>query len=592
MTFRAPVSDILFSMTELGAIERGIARGLYPDLADGATGAVLAEAGRVAEDLLLPLDRIGDRTGVSLRGGVVSTTPGWPAAYQAWRAGGWNGVVGPIEHGGLGLPTLLNAGCLEIWSSANAAFALGALLTVGAVEAIRSHGSDALRALYLPRLVSGEWTGTMNLTEPQAGSDLGALRTRAEPAGDGTYRITGQKIYITYGDHDMTSNIVHLVLARLPDAPAGTRGISLFLVPKFMPDRDGNPGVRNDVFCAGLEHKLGMHASPTCTMVFGDAGGATGWLVGAENKGLACMFTMMNNARLAVGLQGVAAAERATQQAIAFAKTRRQGRGTTGSASEASAIVEHPDVARMLLTMKAETAAARAICHLTAAALDGAARGLDDGERRRSADRAALLTPVAKAYSTDVGIEVASLGLQVHGGMGYVEDTGAAQILRDVRIAAIYEGTNGIQAIDLATRKLQLAGGTVVAAEIADMRARVTTVRESNVEGLGAMAERLGEAVDALEQATAFMLARPASEISETLLGATNYLRVFGIARGGTALASLALAAADGRPAPAGTVVVARFYAEQISPAAQALAVAIVQGGRALEGAKQLWPEG
>jgi alkylation response protein AidB-like acyl-CoA dehydrogenase len=589
MTYRAPVPELLFSITQLGGVEHGIAEGLYPDLADDAAGAILTEAGRMAEERLLPLDRIGDQHGVSLQDGTVITPPGWTEAYKDWCGGGWNSVAGPTEYGGMGLPLLLNTACLEIWSAANPSFALGPVLTMGAVEALRQHGSDHLRETYLSKLVSGQWTGTMNLTESQAGSDVGALRTRAEPAGDGTYRISGQKIFITYGEHELTENIVHMVLARLPDAPVGTRGISLFLVPKFIPDVNGAPGIRNDLFCAGIEHKLGMHASPTCTMVYGDKGGATGWLIGEENKGLACMFTMMNNARLAVGIQGVAAAERATQTAIAFAKTRRQGRSLVAAGLQASPIIEHPDVARMLLTMKVQTAAARAICHLTAAALDRAARGRDATERARAAARAALLTPVAKAYATDIANEVTSLGVQVHGGMGFIEETGAAQIMRDVRIAAIYEGTNGIQAIDLVTRKLPLGEGVVIATEIAEMRGIVETLRQTNSNAFGQSADRLGEAVDALEEATRFLFGRLAPAPAQALLGATNYLRLFGIARGGTALAALALAAQSLADAPAGPAVVSRFFAEQIAPAAKGLCLTITEGADALSAAEVIW---
>jgi acyl-CoA dehydrogenase len=593
MSYSAPVADLLSTMTHVGCLRRGVQDGLYPELAEdieAAVRAILTEAGQLAENLLLPIDRVGDKAGATLQDGRVRSAPGWPEAYRRWCEGGWNGVSAPAAFGGMGLPALVNMGCLEIWSSANAAFALGPLLTMGAVEALRLHGSEALRRIYLPKLVSGEWTGTMNLTEPQAGSDVGALRTRAEPVGDGTYRITGQKIFITYGDHDLTSNIVHLVLARLPGAPAGTRGISLFLVPRNLPEPDGRPGAANDLFCSGLEHKLGMHGSPTCTMIFGDRGGAVGWLVGEENRGLACMFTMMNNARLAIGIQGVAAAERATQKAIAFAQSRRQGR-TSPSAAEASPIIAHPDVARMLLTMKAQTMAARAICHLAAAALDRAARHADPAERQRAADRAALLTPVAKAFSTDIGNEVASLGVQVHGGMGFIEETGAAQIMRDVRIAAIYEGTNGIQAIDLATRKLPLEGGGVVRAEIAEMRGIVEAVGRSNAPGFGATAARLREAVEALEAATDFITQRLGSAPCEVLAGATAYLRLFGLARGGTALAAMALAAGDGKAGVPGSIVVCRFFAEQLASAAPGLATAITEGAGALEGAEAVWSQ-
>ena len=344
------------------------------------------------------------------------------------------------------------------------AFGVGPMLTMGAIDALNAHGSDALKRAYLAKMISGEWTGTMQLTEPQAGSDVGALRTRTEPAGDGTYRITGQKIFITYGEHDLTDNIIHFVLARLPDAPPGTRGISLFLVPKFLLNADGSPGQRNDVRAHSIEHKLGIHGSPTCTMVFGDNGGATGYLIGTENAGMACMFTMMNRARLAVGLQGVGIADRATQQAIAYARERRQGSVPGMPAKESAPIIAHPDVKRMLMTMRALTQAARSICYATAMVLDRAERGTDKAAQKAAHARASLLTPLAKAFSSDIGVEVASLGVQVHGGMGFVEETGVAQFYRDARIAPIYEGTNGIQAIDLVTRKLPLDGGAVVEA--------------------------------------------------------------------------------------------------------------------------------
>ena len=382
------------------------------------------------------------------------------------------------------------------------AFGIGPVLTMGAIEALEKHGADALKQKYLAKLTTGEWMGTMQLTEPQAGSDVGALRTRAERAADGTYRITGSKIFITYGEHDLTDNIIHFVLARLPDAPPGTKGISLFLVPKFFVNDDGSIGARNDARCHSIEHKLGIHGSPTCTMVYGDKGGATGWLVGEENRGLNCMFTMMNNARLAVGLQGVGIAERATQQAYAYANERKQGR-----AGGNGAIIIHPDVRRMLLTMRALTHAARAICYATGAAIDRAHRGKDDAARKAGDQRASLLTPVAKAFSTDIGTEVASLGVQVHGGMGFIEETGAAQHYRDARIAQIYEGTNGIQAIDLVTRKLPMTGGAVVRGYLDELRRTVAAVKAANDPAFGATGARLGDAVDSLDRATTWLSA-------------------------------------------------------------------------------------
>jgi butyryl-CoA dehydrogenase len=461
------------------------------------------------------------------------------------------------------------------------AFGIGTVLTHGAVEAIRAHGTRQLQDLYLPKLISGEWTGTMNLTEPQAGSDLAALRARAVPRGDGTYAITGTKIFITYGDHDFTDNIAHLVLARLPDAPPGTRGISLFLVPKVLVNDDGSLGAANDVKCSGVEHKLGIHASPTCVMAFGENGGATGWLIGEENRGLACMFTMMNSARLHVGMQGVAIAERAWQQARAYAHERRQGRrpGTEGMV----AIIEHPDVKRTLMTMKALTAAARAICFSTARAIDLSHLAGDEAERTGNRALADLLTPVAKAFSTDVGVEVASLGIQVHGGMGFIEETGAAQHFRDARIAPIYEGTNGIQAIDLVTRKLPMEGGAVVEQFISALRDDVGGVMASNDPGLGQAGYRLSAAVDALEEATDWLLSELGDDQDRALAGATPYLRLFGLTAGGVAVARGALAAtkAGDGSAPA-RVNLARFLAENLATEAPALAVTVTGGAGAL----------
>src|SRR5919112_299538 len=467
MTYRAPVPDIVFTMRHVAGLDRAVADGVYGDLSADFAETILEEAGRFANDVIAPLNREGDKHGVVLKDGAVTTAPGWKAAYKGWTEAGWNALPGPVEYGGQGLPTLLNTACIEMWNAASMAFGIGPVLTVGAIEALAVHGSDELKERYLAKLVSGEWTATMNLTEPQAGSDLSPIRTRAERGPDGTYRLKGQKIFITYGEHDLTENIVHMVLARLPDAPPGTRGISLFLVPKFLPD-----GTRNDVRCHSLEHKMGIHGSPTCTMIYGDQGGAVGWLVGEENRGLACMFTMMNNARLAVGAQGVAMADRAYQQALGYANERKQGRAI-GAVEGMSAIVQHPDVQRNLLTMKALTAASRAICYMTAEAIDRAHLEQDAAGRRKANERASLLTPVAKAFSTDIGVEVASLGVQVHGGMGFVEETGAAQHLRDARIAPIYEGTNGIQAADLVGRKLGLDGGLAFDELIADIRAEV-----------------------------------------------------------------------------------------------------------------------
>jgi acyl-CoA dehydrogenase len=559
MTYRAPMDDLLEALRLAagpGAFEPG---GLYADLSDGVLEATLEEAAKFAEGELEPLYRDGDRHGARYANGSVATTPGWREAYARWIDGGWNALKAAPEYGGSGLPALLNAACTEIWHGANTAFALCPLLSQGAIEALEAHASETLKETYLRKIVSGEWTATMNLTEPQAGSDLALVRTKAQPVGDGSYRLFGQKIFITYGEHDLTRNIVHLVLARLPDAPAGTQGISLFLAPKYLPDASGAFTRRNDLRCAGIEHKLGVHGSPTCTMVYGETEGAIGYLVGAENRGLTCMFTMMNDARLAVGLQGVALAERAIQHALAYAKDRRQGRGARGA--EAVAILEHPDVRRMALTMVAQTQAARAICYETAAATDIARRGAEPTKAREARERADLLTPVAKAFSTDVGNEVTSLGIQIFGGMGFIEEAGAAQIMRDVRIAAIYEGTNGIQAIDLVQRKLSHTGDAL-AREIADMRG---IAGGSGVEGAGA----LGAAVAALDEASRYLKgAGPES----ALAGATPYLRLFALVRGGTLLAK---GAAGGHPRRR---AVARFFAENLAVAAPGLAQVVKNG--------------
>ncbi|TPJ54198.1 acyl-CoA dehydrogenase family protein [Mesorhizobium sp. B2-7-1] len=450
MTYNPPIPQILLAMhtaDRFAATQRG-------DLSPEDVQAILFEAGRFASERIAPLNPVGDRTPSALdKSGKVTTPPGWRETYQAWREAGWNSLTGPTEYGGQGLPISLAAACTEFWNSSSMAFALCPLLTAGAIEAISEHASQELKDRYLPKLVSGEWTGTMNLTEPQAGSDLSNLRCKAKRTGDGSYRITGNKIFITYGEHDCSPNIIHLVLARLEDAPAGTRGISLFLVPKILPD-----GSHNDLRCLSLEHKLGIHGSPTCAMAYGDNGGARGWLIGEENRGLNCMFTMMNNARLLVGAQGVALAERATQAAFAYARERLQGRAP-GRDGNTSPIILHPDVRRMLLEMRTRTAAARMLCMATASSLDSSVNAQTEKERHRAYARASLLTPLAKAYSTDIAVEVTSTAIQVHGGMGYVEDTGVAQYYRDARILPIYEGTNGIQAIDLVTRKLLLGGG-------------------------------------------------------------------------------------------------------------------------------------
>ncbi|HEU0147073.1 MAG TPA: acyl-CoA dehydrogenase [Bradyrhizobium sp.] len=579
MTYRAPINDILLALNHGAGLKAAVEAGHYGDFDADITTAVLEEAGRFASDVLAPLNRVGDQHGVKLAEAKVTTAPGWPDAYKRWTEGGWNAVSGPEDFGGQGLPLAINAACTEIWSAANAAFGLCPLLTLSAIEALDAHGSDALKRIYLAKLVSGEWTGTMQLTEPQAGSDVGALRTRAERADDGTYRITGSKIYITYGEHDMTDNIVHFVLARLPDAPAGTKGISLFLIPKFLVNDDGSLGARNDIFVSGIEHKLGMHASPTCTMVMGDHGGAVGYLIGEENAGMRCMFTMMNQARLAVGLEGVGIADRATQQALSYAQERRQGRAIGKKSDGSDPIIVHPDVKRMLMQMRALTAASRSICYATAVALDIATRAADADVRTDAAARGALLTPIAKAFSTDIGNEVAYLGVQVHGGMGFIEETGAAQHMRDARITAIYEGTNGIQAIDLVTRKLGAGKGAAVFKLLGELNDVVRRVEASNDPAFGTTGAKLHEALDSLDRASRWLLEKLGSAPNDALAGATPYLRLFGSALGGCMLANEALAArGESEGDAARHVALARFFAETFAVQAPSLEKTITDG--------------
>jgi alkylation response protein AidB-like acyl-CoA dehydrogenase len=586
MSYRASVADIAFALRYGAGMDEAMAQGLYGDLGGEDIDAILGEAGRFAGDVIAPLNAPGDRHGAFLKDGHVVTPPGWKEAYTAWAAAGWNGLAAPAQWGGQDLPRALNAACIEMWNSASMAFGIGPVLTMAGIDALTQHGSAALKETYLRKLVSGEWMGTMQLTEPQAGSDVGALRTRAERAGDGTYRLFGQKIFITYGEHDLTDNIVHFVLARLPDAPAGTKGISLFLVPKFLLNPDGSLGARNDVRAHSVEHKMGIHASPTCTMIYGDEGGAVAYLIGEEHAGMTCMFTMMNEARLCVGLQGVAIAERAMQKALHYARERRQGRADGAAAGSPVAIIEHIDVRRMLLTMRALTRAARAICYATAVAIDRAHLDKDPTARKRAQERAALLTPVAKAFSTDIGVEVASLGVQVHGGMGFIEETGAAQHYRDARIAAIYEGTNGIQAIDLVTRKLPLEGGETMRAYLGELRGIVARITAANDPAFGATARRLTQALDSLERATGWMMARLHGEMRAALAGATPYLRLFGNAAGGCLLAGEALAAIrTGAGDPADTaerIALARFFAEQIAVQCTGLEAAATEGTAAV----------
>jgi len=554
MTYTPPVEEQKFVLRHIARIDELASEPAFAEASPDLVDAIVEGAGAFAAGEFAPLNRVGDTVGAKWSAEGVTMPPGFREAYRAYVEGGWGTLAGPPEQGGQGLPLLLATVVMEDLGSANMGFSLIMMLTPGAVEALKHHGSDALKAEWLPRLVTGEWSGTMNLTEPQAGSDVGALKTRAEPAGDGSWRIAGTKIFITFGDHDLTENIVHLVLARTPGAPAGTRGISLFLVPKVLAD-----GTPNDLRCVSIEHKLGIHASPTCVMSYGDEGGATGWLIGEEGGGMRAMFTMMNNARLNVGLQGVSIAERASQAALAYAAQRVQG----AREGRAAAIAEHPDVRRMLLRMKALTQAARALAYYTAGLTDRATIG--DSAARARAD---LLTPLVKAYGTDVGVEVASLGVQVHGGMGYVEETGAAQHYRDARISPIYEGTNGIQAADLVGRKLRLEGGAVLARLLAEIR------DEADVP-LAALAERCAAVAEHLSGA----------EPDDQLAGSYPFLTMLSVATCGWLMkrSLAALETAETSPAfAAAKQAAAHYYLERVVPEALGLEAEAMAGAALL----------
>ena len=536
MSYQAPLQDIRFALEASAGFWSVKDEGRFHDLDADLLAAILEAGAAFAGETLAPLNRAGDVKRVSLKDGVVTSAPGFREAYAGFAEGGWQGLAAAPAYGGQGLPRALALAVMEMIHAANMSFGLAPMLTAGAIEALEQHGSEDQRAYYLPKLISGEWTGTMNLTEPQAGSDLGVLTTRAAPVADGSYRITGQKIFITWGEHDLTDNIVHLVLARIEGAPAGSKGISLFVAPKLLPD-----GARNRLRCIGIEEKMGIHASPTCTMAYE---GATGWLVGEENRGLAAMFTMMNAARLNVGLQGVAIAEAAYQKALAYARERRQG---------GAAIIAHPDIKRMLMTMRAKIQAGRALCYACAVAADKGDKPRED-----------LLTPLAKAWCTDMGVEVASLGVQIHGGMGYVEEGGAAQFYRDARIAPIYEGTNGIQAIDLYGRKLLTDRGAAMRALIAE------------AEAVGEAA--LTRAAGILQEATDYMLSAPRAD---ALAGATPYLELAGDVAGAMVLAQGVKAAPDGAHR-AEMQRLAAFFTATVLPHAPARLAAIKIGADAL----------
>ncbi|MEP2544246.1 MAG: acyl-CoA dehydrogenase [Alphaproteobacteria bacterium] len=581
--YRAPLDDMRFALNEIADLAAVNRLPGYADATPDLVDAILEEAGKFGTEVLAPLNHTGDQEGCVLENGVVRTPTGFPDAYQQFVESGWNSIWAPEDWGGQGLPVLVATAVSEIWHAANLSFALCPMLTQSAIELLLSHGSDEINAIYLEKLVTGQWAGTMNLTEPQAGSDLARIRCKAERA-DGHYLLRGQKIFISHGEHDMAENIVHMVLARSPDGPEGIKGLSLFVVPKFLPDADGNPGTRNDLRCVSLEHKMGMHASPTAVMSYGDDGGAQAFLIGEENRGIEYMFIMMNAARLAVGMEGVGIAERAYQQARDFAKDRVQSRALTGGGADPVTIIHHPDVRRMLLAMRVQTEAIRAIAYRVAGAVDIARHHTDTAQRARAQDFIDLMTPVAKAFSTDIASEVADLGIQVHGGMGYIEETGAAQHARDIRVTRIYEGTNGIQAADLVGRKVARDEGIAAGELIKAMRETVADLAADD-NGLDDLAEPLTTAVRALETATDWVAETSPQDPAPAAAGAVHYLRLMGIATGGWLLAQGALRAAqrkdqgDTDPYLDHKVLSARFFAEQYLPQAAALRATILAGG-------------
>lgn len=595
ISYEAPVKDMMFVIEDVIGLDTLSMLPGCEDATQDLLQAVLTEAGRFGSEVLAPLNRVGDIEGSRLENGVVTAPQGFKEAYKAFVDSGWGAVPFAPEWGGQGLPWLAATAVHEIWDSANLAFSLCPLLTVGAVEMLLRHGTDEQRATWLPKLVSGEWSGTMNLTEPQAGTDVGALRSKAVKDSDGDgdhYRITGQKIFITWGDHEMAENIVHAVLARVEGAPDGIKGISLFLVPKYLVNEDGSLGQRNDLRCASLEHKLGIMASPTAVMAYGDNDGAIGYLIGEENRGIEYMFTMMNTARLGVGVEGVAIAERAYQQARDYAIDRVQGRDIADPSSGPATIIRHPDVRRNLMTMRASTEASRALAYLAAAALDIAEKHPDEEIRAYHQRRVDLLVPLVKAWCTDLGVETASIGVQIHGGMGFIEETGAAQHYRDARITPIYEGANGVQALDLLRRKVLGDRGHAAGELIAEMRALDKEFHGAGTD-LASMRTALGDAVDHLERTTGWMLESRENGAVATASGATPYLRLFATVAGGWLMARAALAAgrkaaeegaAEGVDLPflKAKIVTARFYADNILPQANALAGSATSGAETI----------
>jgi alkylation response protein AidB-like acyl-CoA dehydrogenase len=584
MSYRAPVKDMLFAMKELADIDAVAALPGFEDAGFDTAQAVLEECARFNEGVVAPLNRDGDINPSSWKDGVVSTTPGFKDAFRQFGEGGWQGLQHPTEHGGQGLPKLIGAACIEMLNSANLSFALCPLLTDGAIEALLTAGSPEQQAAFLPKMIGGEWTGTMNLTEPQAGSDLAAVRTRAEPQPDGSYKIFGTKIFITYGEHDMAANIVHLVLARVTGAPEGVKGISLFLVPKFMANPDGSLGARNDVHCVSIEHKLGIKASPTAVLQFGDRGGAVGQLIGQENRGLEYMFIMMNAARYAVGMQGVAVAERAYQQAAAFARDRVQSRPVDGSLPGAGPIIHHPDVKRMLMTMRAYTEGCRGMATVAAAAYDAAHAHPDAATRKQNQAFYEFLVPLVKGYSTEMSVEVTSLGVQVHGGMGFIEETGAAQHYRDARILTIYEGTTAIQANDLVGRKTARDGGGVAKAIAAQIETTERALQRRDSADCKAMLKSLRAARSAFVDVVDFVAGQTKASPNEVFAGSVPYLLLAGNVVAGWQMARALMAAEDKLAEGSDTefmqakIATARFYADHILSKVPGVRHSIVEG--------------
>jgi len=592
-TYQAPLSDMIFDIFELSGMSEISTLPGYEDVTPDLVEAILGEAGKLGAEILAPLNKTGDEQGCKLENGVVRSPNGFKEAYRQFIDNGWNGMPFDPEYGGQGLPWLMAAAVSEIIQSANMAFSLCPILTQGAVELLSAHGSDNLKATYLAQMISGEWNGTMNLTEPGAGSDLARISTKAVRDGD-KYRISGTKIFISYGETDFTDNIIHMVLARLDDAPQGIKGISLFVVPKFMVMEDGSLGHRNDLKAISLEHKMGIHASPTAVMSFGDNEGAVGYLVGEENHGIEYMFTMMNNARLSIGIQGVAIAERAYQKALAYARERVQSRKLGSDAREPAAIIEHPDVKRMLLSMKSKTEAARAMTFFVVGQLDISKSHTDADARSQAFAYVDLLTPVVKAWSTDIGIEVANTGVQVHGGMGYIEESSAPQFLRDARIAAIYEGTNGIQALDLVGRKIGREGGKTVQHLIEKIRSFLKQLAQEKSPDFESIHIQLSHTIDALEKSTIWIVKTFPTNPTQVAAGAVPYLELLGRAMGGWLLAHSAqiansrLASQSGDPKHLkGKILSAQFFADQVLSGTKSLSETIISGYRSVEAADE-----